>query len=118
MCINKLVNFLIPSHHTLCLYPSITKPTRKAILIDNVITNICSKQILGIVLTDISDHLPIFISTNQNVYKSCETTVEIEIRDVNNKNIDILKDKLSEVDWDVVCTDDANVSYNNFYGQN
>ncbi len=100
-------------------YPSITKPTRitnkSATLIDNILTNNYAKQISGIILTDISDHLPIFVSTNQSVYKNSNNVVEFEIRDMNSRNIDLFKGKLSEVDWDDVCSGgDCNESYNMF----
>ena len=56
------------------LYPSITRPTRitskSATLIDNIFKNSHSKHIAGIILTDISDHLPTFISTNLSVYQN------------------------------------------------
>ena len=52
------------------LYPSITKPTRitskTATLIDNIFTNSYSKQTAGLILTDISDHLPIFYFNKLN----------------------------------------------------
>ena len=45
------------------LYPLINKPTRisfdTATLIDNIFTNITAKNINGILINDISDHLPI-----------------------------------------------------------
>ena len=54
------------------LYPSILKPTRitctSATLIDNIFTNNHANQTSGILLSDIGDHLPIFVSTNLNVF--------------------------------------------------
>ena len=50
------------------LYPSITKPTRitsnSATLIGNIFTNSKSYQTSGIIITDINDHLPVFITTD------------------------------------------------------
>ena len=64
---------------------------------------------------DISDHLPIFVSTDVNVYDKNASSVNIEIRDMSKHNVNVLKDKLSKVDWDEVCeNDNANVQYNKF----
>ena len=66
-------------------------------------------------MSDISDHLPIFVSTDVNVYDKNASSVNIEIRDMSQHNVNVLKDKLSKVDWDEVCeNDNANVQYNKF----
>jgi exonuclease III len=47
-------------------YPTINKPTRittdSATLIDNILTNDYSNHTGGVLITDISDHLPVFFS--------------------------------------------------------
>ena len=53
------------------LLPVISKPTRygeqSLTLIDNIITNIYNeKNVAGIILKDISDHLPIFFITGNS----------------------------------------------------
>ena len=101
------------------LYPSITKPTRitskTATLIDNIFTNSYSKQTAGLILTDISDHLPIFISTNLTVYEKDNKGTKVNARDVNDENIRNFKNKLCQVDWDNVCNStDVDVSYSCF----
>ena len=101
------------------LYASIVKPTRitskSATLIDNIFTNNLANQTSGILMSDISDHLPIFVSTDVNVYDKNASSVNIEIRDMSKHNVNVLKDKLSKVDWDEVCeNDNANVQYNKF----
>ena len=66
-------------------------------------------------MSNISDHLPIFVSTNLNVYGKNDNVDDVEIRDMSRQNIDVLKNNLSLVDWDNLCGHhDANVSYNNF----
>ena len=72
------------------LYPSITKPTRittrSATLIDNIFTNSHNQQKAGILLTDISDHLPTFVSTNLSAYhKSTDKNNDHVIRDMSEK---------------------------------
>ena len=55
------------------LLPIITKPTRltyhSATLIDHIYTNSTSKIVSGIVMVDISDHLPVVCVTNIPVKK-------------------------------------------------
>ena len=111
---NDFVN-VITSHS---LYPSITKPTRitsrTATLIDNIFTNSKSKQTSGIIITDLSDHLPIFISTDLNVSRN---TVKsgVDIRQYTTESVNKLKNELKNVDWENVCnSSDVNESYTNF----
>ena len=46
-------------------YPTVSKPTRitdySATLIDNIITNDFKNHTAGVLITDISDHLPVFV---------------------------------------------------------
>ena len=106
------------------LYPSITKPTRistrSATLIDNIFTNSHNKQKAGILLTDISDHLPTFVTTNLSAYhESTDKSNDQLIRDMSEKNMSVFKQKLRSVDWDDVCcsSDDVNKSYASFIGK-
>ena len=83
---NDFVN-VITSHS---LYPSITKPTRitsrTATLIDNIFTNSKSKQTSGIIITDLSDHLPIFISTDLNVSRNTVKS-DVEIKQYTTESV-------------------------------
>ena len=100
------------------LYPSITKPTRitskTATLIDNIFTNSHTKQTAGIIISDISDHLPIFTVIKLSVYRH-DHNIQFEKRDYNVKNVQMFKDRLRNENWDEVCiSDDVNVSYRSF----
>ena len=65
-------------------------------------------------MTDISDHLPIFITTNLRMYRKNDNT-EIEFRELSDKNIACFKKELANVDWATICnSDDVNVSYSKF----
>ena len=112
---NDFLNVL----YSYSLYPSITKPTRitskSSTLIDNIFTNSMSKQTSGIIMTDLSDHLPIFSFTDLNV--SCNTNLDndVEIRQYTNQNIEYFKSELKSVDWEKLCIlDDVDESYCNF----
>jgi hypothetical protein len=100
------------------LYPSITKPTRitskSATLIDNIFTNSRKRQTSGLITTDISDHLPIFITTDLNVYRH-HNTDPIKVREMTEQNINCFKAELGKVNWDDICSSsDVNVSYSMF----
>ena len=53
------------------IYPNITRPTRitskSATVIGNIFTNSKTCQTSDIIITDISDHLPVFIITDLDV---------------------------------------------------
>ena len=89
--------------------------SRTATLIDNIFTNSYSKQTAGLILTDVSDHLPIFISTNLTVYQNDDKGTKVNARDVSDENIRNFKNKLCQADWDNVCNSkDVDVSYSCF----
>jgi hypothetical protein len=99
-------------------YPSITKPTRitskSATLIDNIFTNSHTEQKAGILVIDVSDHLPIFPSTNLSTYQE-NVEIDVEIRDMSKENMRLFKSRLSCVNWNAVCvSDDIDVSYKSF----
>ena len=102
-------------------YPMINYPTRitcnSATIIDNIFTNVLHEEsISGIIINDITDHLPIFClmenvcvrkirkQTKQNKYKF--------IRQTKDDNINNFVHNLKNVDWnDVIACEDINNSY-------
>lgn len=79
ICGDFNIDLLNPNNHklteefieTLYSFPTITKPTRitgnGATLIDNIFTNnVESNSLSGILINDISDHLPIFVTYDCN----------------------------------------------------
>ena len=61
--------------YSLSLYPKITRPSRItshcATLIDNIFTNVLDNNIIsGLLINDITDHLPVFIVYNCNYNKT------------------------------------------------
>lgn len=102
-------------------FPTITKPSRitktSATLIDNILTNsLTSPCTSGLLVTDISDHLPIF----HIIEYVCNRDKKIEYekrkcRKFNRKNIDSFKHVLSEETWDCVQNNtNANSAYCDF----
>lgn len=88
------------------LYPKITRPSRvithSATLIDNIVTNdIENNTVSGLLLSDISDHLPVFMIYDNNYrYKRPEQTAYKQIR--TNESRDGLKLELLTYNWDTV----------------
>ena len=101
--------------------PLINKPTRitdnTATIIDNIFTNdihSCLNMYKGILINDISDHLPIFVICNNSfVRKSSKLTKNI--RQLKEVNLNRLKNLLSVQNWNsVINSEDINVCYKNF----
>ena len=85
------------------MYPLICKPTRigetSTTLIDNIFTNErCTKVKNYILIDDISDHLPVF-TVADITNKPCKSKGSIKIRKLNERNVNVFREKLKEVDW-------------------
>ena len=100
------------------LQPLITRPTRitrdTKTLIDHIfITGLNSHKQSGIIINDISDHLPIYVVTKyihkETLNKTC--TKKSVINDVTKKAF--IKD-LENCNWDeILAEEDVNIRYNN-----
>ena len=93
------------------LIPTITRPTRitksSATLIDNIIIsqNLCGMSLSGILMDDISDHLPSYcILTGLQSTKKAKT--RIKSRDMKESNITALRDELGKRNWEELLSDD------------
>lgn len=99
-------------------YPLICKPTRitpySATLIDNIYTNTLSTYYkVGILITDISDHFPIFFISD--VEEPIKEKEKISYRQINSTNIQKFTESLSEIVWnDVLKETDTEKAYNCF----
>ena len=87
--------------------PIITRPTRltahTATLIDNIFTNCLTQNITnGIIINDISDHLPIFASFNNEKIPYTKTNT----RGYNDTNFNNFQSCLSQVNDDDYDDDD------------
>ena len=88
------------------------------IIIDNIFTNCkSSPEIVGLFITDISDHLPIFsIYNNYFTYNLILTKQKyITFRSLNCSNINYLKKSLFDYDWKHIYDDnDPNSAFESF----
>ena len=97
--------------------PLITKPTRvtnqTATLIDNIFCNVVPLPESGIILSDISDHYPIFSRSSYNSNKKIISSQSF--RKVTTNNLARLNESLEDADWtEVYNTHDTNTAYNIF----
>ena len=103
----------------LCL-PLITRPTRltevSSTPIYNIITNTfneCSSS--GVLITDISDHLPIFYILNEPAIIDTLVNENLFHRNITEINIIKFKDALTHVQWnDDIELNDVNACYENY----
>ena len=101
-------------------YPHINKPTRicntSHTLIDNIFSNVYHNSTNGIIYSDISDHLPIFVICNHTEYQNSTQINCIKFyRKETQTNIDSLIVQLAQEEWhDVYNEADVNKSYDNF----
>jgi len=113
---NEFINALF-SHF---LYPLISRPTRltsySATLIDNIFTNNISASCdNGLIINDLSDHLPIFTLCYTDAHSSTIKPKEsVAIRNFSSQNINAFNNLLCEFDWNSLIYADANAAYNGF----
>ena len=94
--------------------PSITIPTRitahTATCIDHIFVQVPPQNnfecVSGVLLSDISDHLPCFLSIKTNSHVINKDT-RPNVRLYGDKECDIFKTKMQQFDWDALYTDDV-----------
>ena len=119
---NEVTEFL-DTLYASCFLPLITKPTRIACnsstLIDNIFCNDLKVNTLsGIIVADVSDHLPIYavlLSSKLKSFKPNDNHSHYYKRDTSQQALDNLTEDLRNIDWGFIyhCNDVNNV-YNDF----
>ena len=113
-------NDFIDQMYTLGLHPLITRPTRitshSKTLIDNMFTSNLSSQIhSGLIINDMSDHLPIYQITEYAHNCRNNKIVYNKRRNVNEHNMEVLIKDLTETNWDtVIRSENVNCMYDTF----
>ena len=98
------------------LKPTVTKPTRitrdTQTLIDNIFTNELIKPIQsGILISDISDHLPVFVLVEQTESHASNTSRKSRMlmkRRLNEEAMANFKNSLQNTDWSAITDNDVN----------
>lgn len=93
--------------------PTINKPTSvsgtSATLIDNIFTNINGSMMSGTFVTDLSDHLPVFLKF---IKEECDQNGSITFRDYSTRNKDLFSATLADKTWeDVLQVANVNLAY-------
>ena len=98
------------------LIPTITRPTRitksSATLIDNILVSqsLCGNYESGILIDDISDHMP-SICVIKSIKGVGKDVIQITSRDMRPRNLNALKTHLNNYDWTkLLTTSDVNTS--------
>ena len=103
------------------LVPTITRPTRitksSATLIDNILVSqsLCGNYDSGILIDDISDHMP-SICVIKSIKGVGNDSIQITSRDTRPRNLTALKNHLSNYDWmELLSTPDINSAMRNLH---
>ena len=101
------------------IYPLIDRPTRITLesftLIDNIYTNELKQCKSGVLINDISDHLPIFMILSNHYYLKRNKQHYLFKRSITENNLIEFQNNLSAYNWNAVtqCRD-VNLAYNRF----
>lgn len=103
-------------------YPLINMPTRVTFSSNTIIDNIYTNEVgvtmkNGIMINDISDHLPIFNLVEYSYSRNHKTkcTKYSYVRQLKEQNVSNFSERLHNLDWtDVYETDNVNACYTSF----
>ena len=117
---HKMTDEFINTMYSMSLYPKITRPSRItshcATLIDNIFTNdIENNTMSGLLINDISDHLPVFTVYNSN-YQRNQSEEKLKYRRVRTEEtMSSLKNDLLAQNWEKVYNEsDIDNAYETF----
>lgn len=101
------------------LYPLITKPSRitetSTTLIDHIFTNSLENTLKsGLVVNDISDHLPVFLTLEWNITHEVVNKVQRYIRLRKDDAVHRFRNELKKEDWSRVYVSDVNEAFEIF----
>lgn len=102
---HKTTDEFINTMYSLSLFPKITRPSRVtshcATLIDNIFNNdIENHTVSGLLINDISDHLPVFTVYDSNYRKNKPDKEKGYRRMRSEESINALKNEFLEQNWD------------------
>ena len=106
--------------YSMSLYPIITQPSRithhSATIIDNIFTNnLEDNMVSGLLINDISDHLPVFVTYNCNYSLKKEENIIRYKRLRNEAALEAFHNELLAQNWhNVYETENVDLAYDNF----
>ena len=102
--------------HVYTVYPVIHCPTRitaqSCTLIDNILTNNFDDTWSGTILSDISDHLPVFSINKKQIITGKENNALFR-RQINEANIATFIHQMNDTDWTLI-SENPSESYDHF----
>ena len=107
---HQLTDNFLDILHGYGLYTLITQPTRitihSATLLDNIFTNVpFNNSKSGVIINDISDHLPIFAFINYRGWISNENLKKYKtIRQFTDENMQVFNNYLIRFDWTTITS--------------
>ena len=112
---NNTTDNFIDHLYSFGLHPLITRPTRitshSKTLIDNIFTTNLSNIHSGLIINDLSDHLPIFLIFEYK-HNNRSNVIYNTKRVVNDHNINVMRNKLKETNWnEILASEDVNDMY-------
>ena len=108
----------IDALYSLSMYPLIDRPSRiteySATLIDNIFTNdLITDKLSGLIINDVSDHLPVFSIIKNNFNKSHGEKKYFKMNNI--LNFENFKTELNNLDWNIIYEkNDVNLAYDCF----
>ena len=118
--VNQGTKSFLDTMYSIGLYPLIDRPTRISnhsfTLIDNVFTNVTNHKVTsGILVSDITDHLPIFVFCTYPNPNRADQKCNVKKRIINEKTLLSLSNNLAEECWDnVFRSADVDTAYGEF----
>ena len=118
--VNQGTKSFLDTMYSIGLYPLIDRPTRISnhsfSLIDNVFTNVTNHKVTsGILVSDITDHLPIFVFCTYPNPNRADQKCNVKKRIINEKTLLSLSSNLAEECWDnVFRSADVDTAYGEF----
>jgi hypothetical protein len=102
-------------------FPTIYKPTRikkkTKTLIDNIFVRNFVSPFSGLIVSDLSDHFPIFSVVSQNHKPFLTTKTDSFVRPINAKGLRNLSNSLHHYNWDFISdSTDVNSDFNKLHG--
>ena len=99
--------------------PLITRPSRitshTATLLDNIFVNNPSNYLhSGLLISDISDHQPVFSFLSNEVDGENKQNIHITYREKSTENMNKFRLELEQCEWKDVLQNDCSSAYNNF----
>ena len=120
MNINRSTAELFETFYSRGYLRTITKPTRITKTIVTLIDNIyiqCNKPhiiISGIINSQISDHLPVFVFAKTKITIKLENSLKVKSCSITDSKIESMKTKLNEYEWNMLSNMSVEEGYTHF----